>query len=81
MRHWLLQMCLELRGLFSSADIIPLLWKRLRAGFDSRNPQIVSADFRIHIGLLRLRFEPPSGLIFLLLLPSFFLVAFLGRRS
>ena len=80
-QQWPLRVCLWLRGLFSSADIIPLFWKRLRAGFDTGNPQIVSAVFRVHIGLLRFRFESPSGFIFLFLLPSLFLVPFLGRRS
>jgi hypothetical protein len=68
------------RGLFGLSDIIPLFWKRLRAGSYASEIQVWSADLRAGAGLARLRFEPPSCFIFLFLLPGFFLIAFLRRR-
>jgi hypothetical protein len=81
LRYWHPGRVYSTRGLFGPSDIIPLLWKRLRAGSYASEIRVCIADRRAGASLARLRFEPPSCFIFLFLLPGFFLITFLGRRS
>jgi hypothetical protein len=71
---------LSSRQLSVTADIIPLLWERLGARSYARQIRILIARLRACTGSTCLRFKSPSLLILLFLLPSFFLVTFLGSR-